>query len=524
MIWTFAILGLFGLSADEEQKPTPTATTTVPAPVKDAPSPARSSAEKKPVIQPALRPYKIRLYLSFVPAERFSENQRADIRERINALADRYLGDAWQLQIDPMPIGMSVQRPPSPTEMKAKRAGFDKLMLLQLGDNLSEWKGALADIPVVARELDYEFDSWGPAAKDVFAADRRLANRVFDLLHRQFRVRAEVNAADKEGKVPLTLVGLALQPRNSDYPLAVAGMPIKVYRDFISGKDKKVTRTEIPFTFLIYRQPEEGGLLARCDVVTALKNPLTMRTRRRVQMPGIGAGATESTATDVRFVMGPEMVPVTGYEVAIRAQDSKATVNLGNTDHRGRIAVDRSALGAFGGPTDAVRTVQVLLVAGQTVVASFPMVPGEKEFRQVSVRIDPMVAEVNGRVMALQDSVVDVVARRAVLQKRLDIHTKKNNLEMAKKVAAQINALPDRAAFEKRVADIRSWAESQAKAANRKLGSPINMLLLQTEKNVIANNFEKEKVEVKEEITVIERRRPGEEPTTPPAGETKKSQ
>lgn len=323
-----------------------------------------------------------------------------------------------------------------------------------------------------------------------------------------------------DGKVPVTLFGLALQPRNSDYPLAEPGTPIRVYRDFLS-RDKKKTRTEIPWTFLIYRQPEAGGLLARCDVMSALRNPLTMRTRRRVQMPAIGAGATELTATDLRFVAGPDAVPVTGYEIAIRAQDSKATVNLGNTDHRGRITVDRSVLGAFGGPTDAVRTVQVLLVAGQTVIASFPMVPGEKDFRQISVRIDPLVAEVNGRVMALQDSVVDTVARRAILQRRLDLYQKKNNIDMAKKVAKDINSLPDRASYEKKIADIRTWAEARAKAAKRPLGSPVNKLLLQTEKNVIANNFDKEKVEVTEQITVEKKVRGGDEETKPEAAKPK---
>ncbi|MFO0948032.1 MAG: hypothetical protein U1D30_19270 [Planctomycetota bacterium] len=215
----------------------------------------------------------------------------------------------------------------------------------------------------------------------------------------------------------------------------------------------------------------------------------------------IACSNRDEESTLVKFVTGKEERPVVGYQVTVKPQDQSADVTLGNTDHDGAIAIRPVYLSnerpdAFRPP----RVLEVSLRSGRLVLSRFPLIPGEKNQVVVRVRIDPLLTDVSGQILALQDEVVDVVARRTLLQRQLTRLAEKQDAAGAKAIGDTINRLPDKAHFEARLKEIKSRTEAKSKAENRpSMGSNINRLFLQTE-NLVTNYFQGDKVTIEVEL------------------------
>ncbi len=84
-------------------------------------------------------------------------------------------------------------------------------------------------------------------------------------------------------------------------------------------------------------------------------------------------------------------------------------------------------------------------------------------------------------MQALQSELIEVVARRALKKRELTLALEKKDAEALKRLGPEYNAMPDKAYFEKKLKDVKDYAEAVAKRNNKKVSPAIEKIFKQTE-------------------------------------------
>jgi hypothetical protein len=138
----------------------------------------------------------------------------------------------------------------------------------------------------------------------------------------------------------------------------------------------------------------------------------------------------------------------------------------------------------------------VSLLAGRNPLASFPLLPGDPPRLTVRVAVDPFMTELNGRILALQEEVVDNVAKRTLSLRRIEKLAEKKDFAAAKKAVDEINQLPGRVEFEAKLAKIKALAEENRKQAKRpSLGFAVQRMFNQAD-YMLGEHFKADKVSI----------------------------
>jgi hypothetical protein len=478
----------------------------------------QSIGERPGASMDPMRPYRIRAWLE-VDAELPKEIETS-IRGDLAAFVESYLGRAWQFEIAKPPESVTTGKLPTnakPTgalstsaasaqsssasatsgDVSSDSAGlvvpgddYDKTFRIQIQNETDRARFGRSVILEV-QEFDSATEQWGPTARRSLRLDERLTWLVFETVYGQFRPTGIVSSREDDEMVLLQIRGFALQSGADALPVVPTGMPFRVYREFRT-RGKPPLRTEVPWTYLVYREPAADKLKARCDVASSLRHPLSARTRGASRLVAIASSVAEGAQTTVRYVTSDsEPRPIVGVEVYIRLFDRPATFPIGSTDRDGNIVVRTDNI-----PIAANRP--VYLVLGSTTVSqwAFPLVPGDRERIEAAVHIEPWLIELDSRIRALQDEIVDTVARRNLLNVRLRQLAEQNAGDEAKKAASEINALPDRDSFAEKLAELTRFAEERRQAAKMPIiPAAANRLLLQTQ-SLIDEYLAQEKVVV----------------------------
>ena len=452
----------------------------------------------------AAEPYRVRIWLTIADHPRVTPGLRQGVVEEIHAASERYLGSAWQIDYaDPPPDApMSPDAPvedmPDVKKLGAAYAKVDKVLWADVSVDSS--RPGVPPFVVVVREYDQEFDRWGPAVRRVLAPDDSLPVNIFRLLHRQFRaVIGVIGLASEQKMLRVVVKGAALQSPDSPFPLLAFGAPVKIVRDVPLKKGTIIKRFEVPWTYLIYEQADADRRSGTCKVMSTLLTPVDNGMLRRSKVIGLAASNTEDAETEVQFVAytndnmpgdPPGKRPVAGYEVLLRIQNQVTPVVAGTTDRRGRITLSSSRLDPTG--QNKPQVCEILLRIGRIPVANFPLVPGDEPRREVIVNADPLLPEVSGRISALEQEIVDTLARQAILTKRLDtiqktIRKQEKEADEADKaavaklrnIAEELNGLPGNDYFQKKLAEIKADAlkRSEKEYKQKTLGKQANKLI-----------------------------------------------
>lgn len=465
------------------------------------PSPREARTEKAentpPEVPYAASPYRVSLWIEFAPGPWFPSPFRAAVTEEFRHLANRLWGPVWELYISAPPVDLPfptrASAPPLVDETHAARR--DKTIWLRILAGGGGSKTVGADATIAAREFDHQFGEWGLESRKLARIDATLARSLFESAIEVFRPTALVLGRPRGTEITATVRGQGLMSANHPLPLVRPGDPFRVEREtFAQGK--RESRVAVPWTYLVYRGRADHGAASRFELTSALKNPLSARTRKKSRLVALGCGRAADGVTTVRFVNARDARPIVGFETVVQPLDQSAEISIGNTDHDGVIAIRPARLASERGPASPARVLLVTLRAGRTPLARFPLVPGLVSELTVRARLDPLLTSVNGQVLALQDEVVDVIARRSLLGRQLNKLAEKKDLARLKEVGDKINRLPDRAHFEARLQAIREKAEAESQAQKRaKLGTPIERLFLQTS-HLLQQYFQTDKVTV----------------------------
>ena len=193
--------------------------------------------------------------------------------------------------------------------------------------------------------------------------------------------------------------------------------------------------------------------MARCQIVTGLRDPLTQRVSRPNTLAAIGIKPGTSPIR-FRFLMRPDKLPAAGYTLNARSVPDGLPSELGMTDRAGRIVLKPGFARSL--------VILQLVAAGSEPMVEFPVMPGESSAER-PVPIDPKPLSVSYQVQldAMRDEVIDLVAQRARLEKRMEARLQGEDVAGLEQGLKEYASLARRDVYADRLAKLKDEAAKQ---------------------------------------------------------------
>jgi hypothetical protein len=453
LVPVFLLLGVTGIATGQPPARTvpPVAKTAVkPAPDRtNAPSPVPTPAPAPaPAASEAIdrQPYRIELHLSLDPSARIDLRRRAALLKEWQALVHRFVGPPWIVTtaLQPSPLASGNLESLEASSFSGFDPSFDKVWLVRVSAEADT-----SALRFTGREYDTATRRLGPLQEHtafVFAdAPRVLFQFTLDL----FSPTALITG--QEGGRALLLVRGASVPPASELGRVVSTGRVFVPLRLVNTKGNEIVIRRILFTYLQVESLD--GPLARCAIVSALRDPLTQRVSRPNTLAALGIKPGRG-AVRLRFFTRAGNAPAAGYTLTARAVPEGLPHELGMTDRAGRITLK---------PGFAKGLVVLRLLAGNSEpMVEFPMMPGEtSDERDIAVDPKPLTVAFQVKLDALRDEVVDVVALRARLEKRMEARLQGEDLAGVEEGIKEYALLPPREIFAEQLQTLKDQATRQ---------------------------------------------------------------
>ncbi len=252
---------------------------------------------------------------------------------------------------------------------------------------------------------------------------------------------------EEGGRALLTVQGSMIAPA-SEVGAVVEKRAVFQPLRLVSRLDGKVQITAIKHTYLQVESLE--GPVARCAIVSALRDPLSKKVTRPNSLVALGMKPGHSPLA-LRFVTGKDRAPAAGYTLTARMPPDGQPRELGTTDRAGRIVLK---------PGFASELVILRLISGNVEpIVELPVMPGEssEEFL-ISVDLKPLTAALESQLDSLRDEVVDLVALRARLESRMKARLEGGDWNGLEAELKEFGRLTPRDQFAKRLTDLKDDA------------------------------------------------------------------
>jgi hypothetical protein len=405
-----------------------------------------------------LTPYRIQIVIAAGDSPQLTPLLMSDLSAGLVSRSDGLIGAAWDVSVVTAEPELARSMLGDPTAVALESIPedlleFDKVMLLVIAPRGSEYQ-------VTARELDVRTQTFSTPIELLASQTRVLQRTAFTAILRAFAPLAEIIPAEKdaeEDQVVLRLRAGGFPPRDATYaPVAQGDLfrPIIRYDDR-QGKPKRIM--VIPWTFLRVENLPETGL--ECHIHSGVRNPLGGRRRGRVSQLAL---AVINPKQPTRLVLTSRTDPnrrLIGYDVHSQPPGSKNTQLMGRTDRRGSVLIE---------PSDSVlRTLYVK--HGGALLARLPMVPGISSRLEVPIVDDDQRLEAEGFVIGIQQELVDIVSRRAMLTARAKSHLKAGKLDDAAPLIQELHVLGNRAKLAALIDQEKKRTFSEDPAMQRKI-------------------------------------------------------
>ncbi len=277
-----------------------------------------------------------------------------------------------------------------------------------------------------------------------------VVRELFRLTEAMFAPYAEIGEPSGDA-VPLRVQGSALPKGQLGQGIAPVGTVFRPLRVVYNGDDTVLNILKIPYSYLVVSTREDAE--TRATLVRGVADPLTKRFTRKNKLVALGVkpGAFQ---TRFRFVQSKGDAPASGYVLTARpAPDGPARV-VATTDRDGRVSIPR-------GFADGL--VIVRLVAGRAEpLREVPIMPGESD-EGLTIPVDPksQAVTLETQLDALRDEIVDVVALRNRLERRMKAREQRDEWAGVEEVLAEFRKLPPRDGFVKRLERLNDDAQKQ---------------------------------------------------------------
>ncbi len=410
--------------------------------VKTAAKSPADSAKPAPRESIERRPYRISFHLQCDPSARIDLAGRADLLREWQVLARRFIGPPWVVTIEPASSPLaSLDFEALEPEAFSALSSFDKVWVVRISRPPSEM-GLL----FTGREYDMAARRLGALQTQMVYslgdAPRALLAFTLDL----FNPTAEITG-EEGGRAILKIQGAAITPASPVGAVVSKGtvfLPLRL----VSLPNGKLQILRIPFTYLHTESVE--GSVARCAIVSALRDPLTKRMSRPNSLAALGLKAG-NTPLRLRFITRSDKAPAAGYTLTARRVPDGQPHELGTTDRSGRIVLR---------PGFANGLVILRLLAGSVEpMVELPMMPGESaDERTVPFDAKPHTVALESQIDSLRDEVVDLVAIRARLEARMKARLDGEDWKDLEATIKEFALLTPREQFAERLAKLKDDA------------------------------------------------------------------
>ncbi len=427
---------LLALAVEPAPAQPPSAT---PAP---APAPAADPIDRKP--------YAIRARVEFEPTARIGDAGQVAILDEWLGLARRFVGMPWSLELagsaGTLPAFTLQDLEAGP--LKALAAGADKAWAIRVSPS-----GPI--FVVEGREWDAATGWLGEVHRVEVASAGDLPRGLLRLSLGLFGPVAEVQES-KDGGVSFLVRGASILPASPAGAVVSVGTIFRAIRVF-----EKPTDPPLPVKYSYFRVESIDGPVARCQIISGLRDPLTRRFSKKNKLLAIGIKPAEAPLRLRFFVLGPknqvegDRAPAAGYRLTARALTAAAKAyDVGTTDREGRIVL------ASGFAPDLV---MLRLFAGNDEpMIELPAMPGEGgDEREVVFEARPLTLAFEAKLDALRDEIIDLVAGRYRLESQMKRRLGAEDWEGLEKAIAEFNKLTPRQSFLDRLKRTEEDAQTQ---------------------------------------------------------------
>jgi hypothetical protein len=352
------------------------------------------------------QPYRIEIHLFIDPGTRIDASRRSVIVDEWLALARRFVGAPWELEVRSAASPLAGRRLEALTPEACADLGtdFDKFWFIRLAPD-----SASGGYLITGREYDVATRRLGAIQSQAAVVDAEVPRALIGFSVELFNPVAVISGQEG-GRALLTVRGASLAPASPIGAVASVGtvfIPLRLTTT--RGGEPLILR--IPYTYL--KVESISGSVARCEFVKGISDPLSKRWPRPYTFAAIGIKPGDSPLK-LRFVTGKRKaeVPVAGYVLTTREVPDGSPREVGLTDRSGRIEIK---------PQHARGLIMVRLLGGSAEpLFEVPMMLGEStEEREIQIRLLPQAVRFETELDSLRDQVVDLVAVRARLEARM---------------------------------------------------------------------------------------------------------
>ena len=341
-------------------------------------------------------------------------------------------------------------------------AEYDKLLLVRV-DRQSDVSR------VTAREFDVATRRFGTRIERSTRQRRYVPQTVYATFRAAFSPIAQfrVDREDEE-HVLLSFKGQGLAAAVDDFRLYATGdvlVPI-FRRNDREGRPRPDGIQQVPWTYLVVEpQADDSPLLAK--IFSGTKRPFGVRRRGRIEQFALAAQLeTDATVLHLTGRIDPTQ-PMAGCRVferenlnANKEENGKSEFRLlGVSDRAGTLRVE---------PADTpVR--MVWIKSGKLLLAKLPVVPGLRPTMQVPLPEDEIRLETEGKLTALRNNLIDLVARRSILIVRIRTRLDAGDIDEAQRLFARLDDLPRRPEFRREIDQLEQVAKSDDPQTQRRI-------------------------------------------------------
>ena len=294
---------------------------------------------------------------------------------------------------------------------------FDKIVYLFLD-------GSQTGIAVIhAKELDVRtLYVAGHSSVDV-RHQSFLIDSVFDAIWGSFAPVASIDQVHGSRVILRLLGGELMNLKRHDVGFEPSVSPDDVFITYSRAFDKTgklIAVTPIPWTALVVQKCE--GSSVECELESGIRFSLTSRKRGRSEQIAI---LPRLQAHPTRLVLHSRILPQTDDSIeSTREKRIKFLTNYQISEKRSEKYEILGTTDVFGSIVipylegEPIRTLYIR--QGDVLVAKLPLVQGFKPEIPVAIPDDEIRIAAEGRLIGIQEEVIDLVARKEILTTRID--------------------------------------------------------------------------------------------------------
>jgi hypothetical protein len=414
-----------------------------------------SAARAQPRTAYEFDPYVIRLWVVVEPSPRLSPDLAPELAASLQRRSEQIFGPIADVKAELAPLelannffaGADVELD-AIAKADPKLLDGDKLIIVVV-------RSSAGSCRVSARELDCRLGVWGLtreldsaqpanvteaavwAVAAAFAPVVRIERVSGDKASARLRAGGLITRDDSSGSIQ---PGAVLQPvlRRRERPGQSKGAGVRRLAFsylHVTGRDGH--RLEANIHSGSRASLGSGG--ARTEKLAILVRPDPRGTRITLQ----SRGATPA--------------PLVDYEVLARPLDRKAEpVSLGFTDAQGAVQLPLAE--------EPIRYVYVR--HGFQMLARVPIVPGLVPEQVIPLTDDDPRLEAEGFYLAMQDTIMDLIAQREVLAARIRLRIDKEDYPTAEKLLAELRAVANAERLRRQINQVQAQSRSRLPAGD----------------------------------------------------------